>query len=104
MSAPSQNRDDCTGPLTLLPVSDQNDPKDPRATVRLDPALLKPTWPIVIASLEQLAEWSVLALRLGTLALIQECVRELAQLNARKEVVDRLRSLVDALAQMPYES
>jgi hypothetical protein len=85
-------------------VSDQNNPRDPRATVRLDPTMLKPTWPIVIASLEQLADWSVLALRLGTLALIQECVRELAQRDARKEVVVRLQSLVEALAQMPYES
>jgi hypothetical protein len=78
--------------------------KDPRATVRLDPSSLKPTWPIVIASLEQLASWSVLALRLGTLALIQECVRELAQRDARAEVVVRLRSLVEALAQMPFEA
>ena len=79
-------------------------PHDARPTVRLDPSALKPTWPIVIASLEQLAEWSVLALRLGTLALIQECVRELAQRDARAEVVVRLRGLVDALAHMPYES
>lgn len=83
-------------------------PKDPkheaRPTVRFDASDLKPTWPIVIASLEQLADWSVLALRLGTLALINECVRELAQRDARKEVVDRLRTLVDALAHMPYET
>lgn len=85
------------------PISDSNDPKDPRATVRLDPTMLKPSWPIVIATLEQLAEWSVLALRLGTLALIQECVRELEQRDARKEVVVRLQALVDALAHMPYE-
>jgi hypothetical protein len=78
--------------------------KDPHATVRLDPTSLKPTWPIVIASLEQLAEWSVLALRLGTLALIQECVHDLAQREARAEVVVRLRSLVDALALMPFDT
>lgn len=69
--------------------------------MRLDPAGLKPSWPIVVASLEQLAPWAVLALRLGTLALIQECVRELAQREARAEVVAHLRELVDALARMP---
>jgi len=59
--------------------------------VRLDPAGLKPSWPIVVASLEQLAPWAVLALRLGTLA----------QREARAEVVAHLRELVDALARMP---
>ena len=72
--------------------------------MRLDPRDLKVTWPIVIASLEQLSDWAVLALRLGTLALVQECVRELAQRDARAAVVVRLRELVEALAQMPYES
>lgn len=81
-----------------------DDSKDARPTVRLDPTDLKPTWPIVVASLEQLAEWSVLALRLGILALIQECVRELAQRDARADTIDRLRTLVDALAHMPFES
>lgn len=85
-----------------------NDPKEPkhdvRPTVRFDASELKPTWPIVIASLEQLAEWSVLALRLGTLALINECVRELAQRDARKEAVERLQTLVTALSHMPYET
>jgi hypothetical protein len=77
---------------------------DTRPTVRLDPNSLKPTWPIVVASLEQLGDWAVLALRLGTLALVQECVRELAQRHARAEVVKRLRELVEALEQMPYET
>jgi len=73
-------------------------------TVRLDPSTLKPSWPIVIASLEQLSSWAVLALRLGTLALIQECVRELAQRDAKADTVARLRELVEVIARMPYES
>ena len=77
---------------------------DPRPTVRLDTRDLKVTWPIVIASLEQLSDWATLALRLGTLALVQECVRELAQRDAKADVVVRLRELVEALAHMPYES
>ncbi len=78
--------------------------KDERPTVRLDASGMKPSWPIVVASLEQLADWAVLALRLGTLTLIQNCVRELAQSDARIEHVARLRELVDALAHMPFEA
>ena len=74
-----------------------------RPTVRLDPRDLKPSWPIIIASLEQLADWAALALRLGTLALIQECVRDLAQREAKREQVARLRELVEALAHMPFD-
>lgn len=81
-----------------------DDRKDERPTVRLDPNDLRPSWPIVVASLEQLADWSVLALRLGILALIQECVRELAQRDAKADVIERLRALIDALAHMPFES
>src|SRR5947207_14065769 len=33
-------------------------------TVRLDPANLKPTWPVVSASLEQMSDWEELAFRL----------------------------------------
>ena len=79
-------------------------PHDARPTVRFDPGDLKPTWPIVITSLEQISAWATLALRLGTLALVQECVRELAQRDAKADVVVRLRELVEALAHMPYES
>jgi hypothetical protein len=78
-------------------------PVDPRPTVRLDPRDLKPSWPIAVASLEQLTDWAVFALRLGTLALIQECVRELAQRDAKPETVERLRQLVEAIAHMPFD-
>jgi len=79
-------------------------PRDPRPTVRLDPTDLRPSWPIIVASLEQISEWATLALRLGTLALIQECVRDLAQRDARADGIVRLRELVDALAHMPFET
>jgi hypothetical protein len=72
--------------------------------VRLDPSDLKPSWPIIIASLEQLAPWGALALRLGTLALMQAIVRELAEPNAKADLVDRLRTLTEALAHMPLEA
>lgn len=73
-------------------------------TARLDSRDFKPSWPLAIAALEQLSGWSVLALRLGTLALIQQCVRELAEENARADAVARLRALTDALAHMPLET
>lgn len=84
--------------------TDVPDPRtQTRPTVRLDPADLKPSWSIVVASLEQLSDWAVLALRLGILALIQECVRALAQPGARADLVVRLRELVEALAHMPFD-
>lgn len=86
----------------------KHDPKrlhiDTRPTVRLDPVDVRPSWPIVIATLEQISDWATLALRLGILALIQECVRELAQREARADVVVRLRALVEALAHLPFDS
>ena len=73
-------------------------------TVRLDSRDFRPSWPIAIASLEQLSGWAVLALRLGTLALIQQCIRELSEEDARADLIVRLRALTDALAHMPLET
>jgi len=73
-------------------------------TARLDPRELKPSWPIAIASLEQLSSWAVLALRLGTLSLIQQCVKELSEREADPDLIVGLRDLVDALAHMPLEA
>ena len=56
-----------------------------------------------IASLEQLSGWAVLALRLGTLAFIQQCVRKLAKNTRAPDVIVRLRALTEALAHMPLE-
>jgi len=73
-------------------------------TVRIDSRDFRPSWPIAIATLEQLSGWAVLALRLGTLALIQQCVRELAEEDASADIIVRLRVLTDALAHMPLET
>lgn len=80
---------------------DPTKPLDARPTVRLDPT--KPSWPVVVASLEQLNTWALLAFRLGILALIQECVRELATVTPREGVLSRLRELVDVLVYLPLE-
>ena len=70
--------------------------------------MLKPSWPIVLAELEQLSAESstesVFAMRLGILALIQECVRDLTSRSASRERLADLRRLVETLAQMPFES
>lgn len=73
-------------------------------TVRLDARDFQASWPMALASLEKIAGWGTLALRLGTLALIQECVRELAFEEARADTLVRLRALTDALAHMPLET
>lgn len=65
---------------------------------------VRPSWPTTIALLEQLSGWAVLALRLGTLALIQQCVRELSEPDARADLVVTIRALTDALAHMPLET
>jgi hypothetical protein len=64
-----------------------------RPTVRLEPGDLKPSWPVVLAMLEQLSAWGTFALRLGTLALIQECVRDLTSRDADYATVERMREL-----------
>ena len=73
-------------------------------TSPIDPREMRASWPIVIAYLEQMSSWGVLALRLGTLALIQDCVKELAKPDADPDIVAGLRKLVDALAHMPMEA
>jgi hypothetical protein len=78
-------------------------PTDFRPTVQLDPDNLKPSWPIVNASLEQLNACGPLALRLGILALIQDCVRDLALADSDGSAVARLRELVEMLAHMRFE-
>ncbi len=76
---------------------------DSRPTVRLDPTDLKPSWPVMIAMLDQLGAWLPFALRLGVLALINNCVRELAEPTASPETIVRLRELVEMLAHLPLE-
>ena len=97
----SDKQDSPDPPEALVPVV--RSPRETYPTARLDPRDLKPSWPIAVASLEQLSDWAVLALRLGMLALIQECVRELTDRGARAATVVRLRALVEALAHMPLD-
>jgi hypothetical protein len=76
---------------------------DPRPTIRLDARDLKPSWALVNATLEQMGSWAPFAMRLGIIALAQNCMRELAHRDASGEAVVRLREYVEALAHMPFE-
>ena len=92
-----------TGAGRLCNMSNQEPSSSARPTVELDPRALTSSWPIVLAMMEQLAPWTVLALRLGTLALVQECVRAMTAPNAPGHLVVELESLVDALRYMPWD-
>lgn len=100
----NDNDNDISKPNVPAPAAPNRLTRTQIKTVRLDAKDFRPSWPIAIASLEQLSGWAVLALRLGTLALINQCVRELAEPNARADAVGRLRALTDALAHMPLEA
>ena len=74
-------------------VDDDDDPK-----IRLTKVLHQDGgWPIAVAALERVNTWAVLAVRLGALALLQECTRAMAQPSAPKRLVVRAREIVDAL-------
>lgn len=75
-----------------------------RPTVALDPTTMQVNWPIVIASLERLNSWATLAMRLGTLELVKDLAREMANPEAKADLVVKLRELADALAHMPWEA
>lgn len=59
-------------------------------------------WTFAVAALERLSPWAVFALRLGTLALLQECVHAMARTAAKKDLVARARELVAVLEQLPW--
>lgn len=73
-------------------------------TAVLDPReLMAPSWALVFAMLEKLGTWPSLAMRLGTLALLQECTRAMAQPDAPASLVSDAQTLLDALRRMPWE-
>lgn len=78
--------------------------RDEHPTTVLDPRTVTgPSWPIVLATLEQIGSWTTLAMRLGILALLQECTRAMALPNAPASLVNEAQMLVDALRHMPWE-
>ncbi len=83
-------------------TDDEHLSKSERPTDEIDPRDVRVSWPAAIASLEQLGDWLVFALRLGTLALIQRCVRDMAETHASAGLVAWMQELTDGLARMPW--
>jgi hypothetical protein len=83
--------------------TDDNLPSDQRKTEKIDPNDVRVSWPLTIASLDQIGDWTVFALRLGTLALIQEQIWHMVEREASPEHIAKMRELVEALAHMPWK-
>lgn len=84
-----------------------DDSRDKKPTKPLSPEEIMANGPsiaIVLAGLEQFRPWARYAFKLGTLALLQECIQEMTAPNARAELVVKARELVEALAHMPWET
>lgn len=80
-------------------VTDEHD----RQTTTLDPRTITSSWPVALATLEQLGPWTVFALRLGTLALLQDCVKRMATEDASTSLITEAQVLLDALRKMPFD-
>ncbi len=81
-----------------------SDRREERPTTVLDPRTITgPSWPIVLATLEQIAPWAPLAMRLGILTLLQHNTRAMAEPDAGAELVNEAQALLDALRHMPWE-
>lgn len=74
-----------------------------RPTTTLDPRTLIASWPIALATLEQIGTWTVFAMRLGTLALLQDCVKRMAAEGSSAELLTEAQMLLDALKIMPWD-
>ncbi len=60
-------------------------------------------WAFAIATLERLGGWSVDAVRLGTLHLLQQCIRSMATPGGNKKLLlARAKELLDALDHLPW--
>lgn len=85
----------------------EDDLRDKRPTKPLSPEEILSNGPsiaIVLAGLERFSPWARYAFKLGTLALLQECIQEMTSPNAKAELVVKARELVEALAHMPWET
>lgn len=77
---------------------------DDKPTVRLDAADVKVSWPLAIATLEQIDPRLVFALRLGLLTFIQQCINQAKEPDAKAVVVVNFRTYVEWLAHVPWET
>ena len=85
-----------------LGMPDDDDRRD-RTTTVLDPRTITSSWPIVLATLEQIGPWTIFAMRLGTLALLRDCIQRMAAEDASASLVNEAQTLLDALRRMPFD-
>ena len=81
---------------------DEGDRKD-RTTTVLDPRTITSSWPIALATLEQIGPWTIFAMRLGTLALLRDCIQRMAAEDAPASLVNEAQTLLDTLRRMPFD-
>jgi len=78
-------------------------PSEERKTDELDPRDVRVSWPVALAHLEQLGDWTVHGMRLGALATLRQLIEYAAHPGASGLVVDRMRDIIEALARMPWD-
>lgn len=64
--------------------------------------IVGPSWATAAAVLERISPQGVFALRLGLIELGHRVLDEMAQLDAKPELVNRLRYITEALAHLPW--
>lgn len=78
--------------------------REEKPTVVLDPRTITgPSWPIVLATMEQLGSWTTLAIKLGILAMLSNVVRRMCEPDAPASLVGEAQTLLDALRFMSWE-
>lgn len=77
--------------------------RDDVKTVRLSvDEIMSPSWATCVAILERMGPQAVFALRLGLIEQAHRLLDEMAHIDSRAELVDKLRFVTDALAHMPW--
>lgn len=78
--------------------------RDEAQTVKLTvDQLLTPSWATVVMLLERIGPDAAFALRLGLIEQAHRVLDEMAHVEAKPEMVVKLRAVVDALGHMPWD-
>jgi len=84
------------------PMSDDH-PLHGRQTKAFNPDV-NVGWQYAVASLERLNSWAVTALRLGTLWLLQRCIRDMSRPGAKStELLKQAQELLTVLERLPWD-
>lgn len=89
--------------LIVTPV-DPNHDTTTRTTVEMDPLMISsPSTAVAIATLEKIGPWAVDAFKIGTLAILEQLVREMGSPDAKVDLIMKTREIVEVLAHMHWE-